>query len=87
MALVAAGVAVSKILPPLEIIGGRRVLGTIIVILGAATGTASFIRWQDNDRLIRAGRGIRRGREPQVMAAVMGLAVTIGFIIVVVTAR
>lgn len=87
LALVAAGVAVSKILPPLEIIGGRRVLGVIIVLLGAATGSAAFIRWRDNDQLIRAGRGIKRGREPQVMAAIMGLAVTVGFIIVVVTAR
>ncbi len=87
LALVAAGVAVSKLLPPIELIGGRRVLGTLLVALGAATGVLAYLRWRTNDRLIRRGEGLQTDRAPQLMAAIVAAAVAAGFIASIVTTR
>lgn len=87
LALVAAGVAVSKLLPPLELIGGRRVLGAAIVALGAATGVLAYLRWRTNEARIRSGEGLQSDRAPQLMAAIVALSVAIGFIAAVVTTR
>ncbi len=87
LSLVAAGVAVAKLLPPLDLLGGRRVLGTIIIGLGAATGALAYLRWQTNDRMIRAGQGIARGGTQHAMAAIVGLVVAVGFVVVVAGAR
>lgn len=83
LSLVAAGVAVAKLLPPLELLGGRRVLGTLIVGLGAATGMLAYLRWQTNDRMIRAGEGLARGGGQHAMAAIIGLVVAVGFVVVI----
>ncbi len=80
LALVAAGVAASKLLPPVDLFLGRRVLGSILVSCGAATGALAYRRWQTNDRMIRANEGIARGRAPQLLAAIVGLVVALGFV-------
>lgn len=87
LAFVAVGVGVSKLLPPLELVGGRRVLGAAVVALAAVIGVVGYVRWRANDRSIRAGRGVARGRAPQVMAAIVALSVVLGFIAALVTTR
>lgn len=87
LALVAAGVAVSKLLPNIEIAGGRRVLGGAIVALGALVGGLSYVRWHKNEELIRRGRSLVHDHTPHLMAGIVAVAVAVGFVTAVLAQR
>jgi putative membrane protein len=55
LALIAAGLAATQVLPPFEIAGARRVLGLPLMGLGAATAFMSHRRWKQSERALRQG--------------------------------
>jgi putative membrane protein len=81
LSLVAGGVAVAKLLPALEVPGGRRAVGILLVGLGAAMLIFAFRQWRENDELIRAGRGIAKGRGLQLISVVASITVALGLVI------
>ncbi|MGH3665200.1 MAG: YidH family protein [Egibacteraceae bacterium] len=68
LALDAAGLAILHLLPPFRLRGGREVLGTLLVALGAATAALSFRRWARNERAIRTDSPLPVPRTPAVIA-------------------
>jgi putative membrane protein len=74
LALLAAGVAVSELLDPSSIPGGRRLLGLPLIALGAVVGVASYVRWVRSELALRLSQSLPASRLPVVMAAAVALA-------------
>ena len=56
LALIAAGLAVTTLLPEFAFEYGRRIIGVPLIALGAVLSISSFRRWDANERAIRLGR-------------------------------
>ena len=70
LALLAAGLAVIQLLPPFPgIPWGRHVIGTPLMLLGAAGAVISFGEWKANQRALRLGAPLPRSRLPRILAA------------------
>jgi putative membrane protein len=74
LALLAAGVAVSELLDPSSIPGGRRLLGLPLIVLGAVVGVGSYVRWLRSELALRLARSLPASRLPMLMAAAVALA-------------
>ena len=76
LALVAAGLAVVQLLPPFPgVPWGRHIIGTPLMILGAAMAVISYAEWQANQRALRRGEPLRRSRLPRILAVtITGIA-------------
>lgn len=76
LALVAAGLAVVQLLPPFPgIPWGRHVIGTPLLLLGAAVAVISHAEWKANQGALRLGAPLRRSRLPRILAAtISGIA-------------
>ncbi|MEO8698369.1 MAG: DUF202 domain-containing protein [Acidimicrobiales bacterium] len=70
LALVAAGLGATSLLPQFKVAGGRRLIGVPLIVLGALLSLASYRRWQDNERAMRLGQPLRR--------SYLGLALAVG---------
>lgn len=55
LALVAAGAAVTNLLPDLGSAGSRSLLGIGLLLLGMAVAATSYRRWERNERALRLG--------------------------------
>ena len=53
LALLAAGLAVTSLLPSFDVPGGRRIIGIPLIVLGAILAGASYLRWESNERAMR----------------------------------
>jgi putative membrane protein len=77
LALIAAGLAVTSLLPQFQWEYGRRIIGVPLIALGAALAFASYRRWIDNERAMRLGEPLPPSRLPLVLAAGIGVAAAI----------
>ncbi len=77
LALVAAGLAVVQLLPPFPgIPWGRHLIGTPLMLLGAAVAIISHAEWRASQRALRHGLPLPRSRLPRVLAVtIAGIAV------------
>lgn len=55
LALIAAGAAVTSLLPRLGAQGTRAALGLLLLLLGMTLAAASYRRWDRNERALRLG--------------------------------
>jgi putative membrane protein len=53
LALVAAGLGITSLLPEFNVPGGRRLIGVPLVLLGAILSVASYRRWDANETSMR----------------------------------
>ena len=60
LALVAAGLAVTSLLPAFNVAGGRRAIGVPLIVLGAVLSYASYRRWEANERAMRLRQPLPR---------------------------
>lgn len=74
LALVAAGLAVTSLLPEFEVEYGRRIVGVPLIVLGAALAVTSYRRWDANERAMRRGEPLPPSRLPLVLALGVGAA-------------
>ena len=78
VALIGVGVAAVQFLPPLEVAGGRRAVGTAFIVLGAVICVVARRQWAANDRAMRAGAELPASRlVPVVTVGVVLLAVVV----------
>lgn len=69
LALVVAGLAVVQLLPPFPgVPWGRHVIGTPLILLGAAVSVISYREWRGNQRALRLGQPMNRSRLPLFLA-------------------
>lgn len=72
LALLAAGLAVSTIVPPFGIPGGRVALGAVLTALGLVLAGTSYGRWKKTERALRLGHPLPVSSVPRVIAAGVG---------------
>lgn len=58
LGLIAAGAAVTSLLPALGERGLRSALGIALLVLGTAVAAASYRRWEANERALRLGTSL-----------------------------
>lgn len=87
LALIGAGLAVTQILPPNELPGGRRILGLPLIALGGVIAFTSYGRWQANERAMRAGRPLPSHWLNQVLGLVVGVAAVVAAVLAIVGAK
>jgi inner membrane protein YidH len=73
LALIAAGVAATQLLPEFNVTGGRRLLGLPLIALGALVAFTSFRHWQANQQAMRHNEPLPSSPMPLVLS--MGIAV------------
>ncbi|MEX0789948.1 MAG: DUF202 domain-containing protein [Actinomycetota bacterium] len=75
LALVSAGVAVARFLPPGQVEGLGKGAGVILIILGTTTLVLGYRGWGQNQTRILQGTAIGRQTGPRLLAAGMVVAV------------
>jgi putative membrane protein len=73
LALIAAGLGITSLLPEFHVGGGRRLIGIPLIVLGAVLAVASYRRWDMNERAMRLGRPLPPSRLSLLLA--IGIAV------------
>lgn len=72
LALVAAGLAVTQLLPPfVGVPWGRRAIGVPLIALGALVAVVSYRDWNRDQRALRLGRPLRRTPLPLILTVVV----------------
>jgi putative membrane protein len=76
LALVVAGLAVIQLLPPFPgVPWGRHLIGTPLMLLGAAVAVISYREWRRNQEALRRGDPMGRSYLPRLLAGtVAGIA-------------
>ncbi|MER6129513.1 DUF202 domain-containing protein, partial [Streptomyces sp. NPDC001795] len=74
LALVAAGLAVTQLLPPFPgIPWGRRAIGVPLIVLGAAVAVISYVEWTRDQRALRTGGPLHHTHLPLVLSLVIAV--------------
>jgi len=81
LALIAAGLAVTTLLPKLEVDYGRRIIGVPLIALGAFLAWTSYRRWEDNERAMRLGQPLPPSNLPRVLAVGIAVAALLAAVI------
>lgn len=84
LALVTAGLAVTQLLPPFDVPGGRRMIGVPMIVLGALIALASLRQWRANEQAMREGRRLPASPLPVLLAAVVGATGVVALVLVAV---
>lgn len=69
LALVAAGLAVTQLVPPEHLPVDSRLLGIPPILLAALVSVTSYRRWEENERAMRLKEPLPPSRLPLVFAA------------------
>ena len=74
LALIAAGLAVTQLLPPFPGVSwGRSAIGTPLIVLGGAVSVLSYLEWQGYQRALRLGTSLARSRLPAIIAVTIAV--------------
>jgi putative membrane protein len=83
LGLITAGLAITQLLPPFHVAGGRRLVGLPLIALGVAISAASIHTWHANERSMRLGLPLPRSALPLITAIVVSLVAVAGLVLVV----
>ncbi len=81
LAMVTAGLAVTQLLPPFDVPGGRRMIGIPLISIGTLVAVASFFQWQRNEAAMRAHRPLPKSILPALVASVVALSAVIALVL------
>ena len=84
LALITAGLAITQLLPPFDVPGGRRMIGLPLIAVGTVLAVASFFQWQRNEQAMRHGQPLPKSILPSLVAAVVALSAVLALVLVVV---
>lgn len=74
LAMITAGLAITQLLPPFDVPGGRRMIGLPLIAIGTLVSIASFFQWQRNERAMRLGEPLPRSILPVLVAAAVAVS-------------
>jgi putative membrane protein len=83
LGLITAGLAITQLLPPFHVAGGRRLIGLPLIALGVAIAALSMHNWHANDRAMRLGLPLPRSLLPTITAIVVSLVAVAGLVLVI----
>ena len=81
LALITAGLAVTQLLPPFDVPGGRRIIGLPLIAAGTLVAGASYFQWQRNEQAMTRGDELPDSILPLIVAVVVGVAAAIAFVL------
>jgi len=81
LAMVTAGLAITQLLPPFDVPGGRRLIGIPLIAIGTLVAVASFFQWQRNEAAMRAARPLPKSILPVLVAAAVALSAVIALVL------
>ena len=81
LALIAAGLAITSLLPEFQLHYGRRIIGVPLIALGAFLAFTSYRRWEDNARAMRLGQPLPASNLPRILAAGIALAAALAAVV------
>jgi putative membrane protein len=84
LALITAGLAITQLLPSFDFAGGRRLIGLPLIAVGIVIAAVAYWEWRANQEAMRHDRPLPRSWLPLIVAAVVAVVATIGFILVIV---
>jgi putative membrane protein len=84
LALIGGGVAVTQILPPFDLPGGRHILGLPLIVVGGVVAFTSYGRWAANQRALRLGRPLPGHWLLPTLGIVIGLGAVVAALLAVV---
>ena len=73
LSFIAAGLAVTELLPDFATETQRRLLGLPLMFLGAVIALTSYRRWRVSERAMRLAQPLPPSRIPHVVTVVIGL--------------
>ena len=73
LALIGGGIAVTSILPPFDLPGGRRLLGLPMIVVGGVIAFTSYGRWAANQQALRRGAPLPEHWLNRVLGIVIGI--------------
>ena len=84
LALITAGLAVTQLLPPFDVAGGRRMIGLPLIAMGIVTSSVSLWQWRRNDRAMRTGEPLPSSVLPALLSVVITVSAVIALVLAVV---
>lgn len=87
LGLITAGLAVTQLLPPFDMPGGRRLIGLPLIAMGTIIAVVSLSNWKANERAMRRGLPLPRSPLPRITAVVVTIVAVIGVILVIVEGK
>lgn len=81
LALITAGLAITQLLPPFDVPGGRRMIGLPLIAMGIVVSVTSLAQWRRNEMAMRLGRPLPRSPLPMIVAVVIAVAAVIAFVL------
>lgn len=84
LALVTAGLAITSLLPPFDVPGGRRMIGLPLIAIGTLVALASLVQWHRNEQAMRRGLPLPKSFLPHIVAVVVAVSAVIALILVLV---
>jgi putative membrane protein len=85
LALMTAGLAVTQLLPPFDVPGGRRMIGLPLIALGTMLSIASFTQWRRNERAMRSGQPLPPSVLPVLVSIVVAVSAAVALVLAIVT--
>jgi inner membrane protein YidH len=82
LAMITAGLAITQLLPPFDVPGGRRMIGMPLIAMGIVVSIASLAQWRRNEIAMRTGQPLPRSMLPRLVAIVVGISAVIAFVLV-----
>ncbi|HEX9260732.1 MAG TPA: DUF202 domain-containing protein [Acidimicrobiales bacterium] len=87
LALMTAGLAVTQLLPPFDVPGGRRMIGVPLIAMGTLVAAASFFQWRRNEQAMRRNRPLPGSVLPVLVAAVVAVAALVALVLALLEGR
>ena len=83
LALIGGGLAVTQLLPDVDLPGGRPLLGLPLIVLGGLVAFTSYGRWQANQRALRLGQPLPAHWVNKAIGVVVGLAAVVAVVLAI----
>ncbi|HRE00680.1 MAG TPA: DUF202 domain-containing protein [Ilumatobacteraceae bacterium] len=83
LALVTAGLAITQLLPPFDIPGGRRMIGLPLIAMGTVMALASLFQWKRNEAAMRRGESLPRSILPILVTIVVTASAAVALILAI----
>ncbi len=87
LAFIGGGLAVTQLLPPFDVTGGRRILGLPLIVLGGLIAFTSYGRWEANQRALRLGQSLPTHWINRTLGFVVGAAAVVAVVLAVIGPR
>jgi putative membrane protein len=84
LALITAGLAITQLLPPFHVPGGRRLIGLPLIVLGTVIALASLRQWNVNEKAMRRGEPLPPSILPRLVAVIIGISAVLALVLAVI---